>query len=130
MGVTVGDKKRKLCNIGLYCPYFKYTMADNIIMTRQIAEAVTYNGETYYTYTKPFHQYLFTFKPKERPRFYGEHNANWTGYGSDYAIRDNQLFWAANFFTDGFFLMMDFILVTTHYKQDRIQSTTTVLQFQ
>jgi hypothetical protein len=61
-------------------------------MTQQIADTVAYNGETYYTYSNPFHQYRFTFKPKERPRFYGEHTANWNGYESDYNIKDNKLF--------------------------------------
>ena len=60
-------------------------------MTQQIADSVTYNGETYYTYSNPFHQFRFTFKPKERPRFYGAHSANWNGYESDFIIKDNKL---------------------------------------
>lgn len=61
-------------------------------MTQQISDSVNYNGETYYTYSNPFHQFRFTFKPNERPRFYGAHSANWNGYESDYTIKDNKLF--------------------------------------
>ena len=61
-------------------------------MTPQIPDTVIYKGEAYYTSSDPFFYYRHSFKPKDRPLFYGYSTANHNGYVADYEVREDKLY--------------------------------------
>lgn len=61
-------------------------------MTPQIPDRVIYEGETYFTYSDAFSQYLHSIKPKTRPQFTESSSANHSGYIVHYEVKDDKLY--------------------------------------
>ena len=74
------------------CELFQYQKSSPNNMTTQQGNRVLFKGETYYTYSDPFQDYLNSLAPKERPYFHSVHTANQKGYDAVYEVRGDKLF--------------------------------------